>query len=219
MYELVRCHPVTRSTASRMASTAREMEYEGVVLRNPLGADVDDALDYDVAGESELDVDVVRGVEVRAETVQELHGSVGSVYRDHDVVCVRGGSHAVERAAAASSRVDLLSAPREFDHVTVREAAENDVALEYDLSRVLRGNGGERVETLVRLRLLRRLARKYDASLVVTASPDDHLEMRSRRALEALACETGMSSEAFDAAARASTELAAPGDADVEVVG
>lgn len=217
MYELVRCHPESRSTASRVAVTAERAGFDGVVLRNPYSGGTPP--EYEVAGEDELDVDVVRGVEVRTDSVQEMHGYVGNLASKYDVVCVRGGDEDVERAAADSEDVDLVAAPQEFDHVTVREAAENDVALEIDLGPVLRETGGRRVSAIQDIELLTRLAEKHDASLVVSGSPDDHLEVRGRRELRAVAAAVGVSEEIFVAAEEKSHELTGDaGDADVEVL-
>lgn len=217
MYEFVRCHPASRSTASRVAVTADRAGFDGVVLRNPYTGG--SPPDYDVACEDELSVDVVRGVEVQTNSVQEMHGYVGNLASKYGVVCVRGGDEDVERAAAESDDVDVIAAPQEFDHVTVREAAENDVALEIDLGPVLRDSGGRRVSAIQKIELLTRLAEKHDASLVVSGSPDDHLEVRGRRELRAVAGIVGVDEEDFEAAADASHALTRDaGDADVEVV-
>lgn len=217
MYELVRCHPASRSTASRVAVTAERAGFEGVALRNPYSGGKPP--EYEVAGEDEIGVDVVRGVEVRTDSVQEMHGYVGNLASKYDVVCVRGGDEKVERAAAESEDVDVLTSPREFDHVTVREAAENDVALEVDLGPVLRDSGGRRVSAIQDIELLTMLADKYDAPLVVSASPDDHLEVRGIRELKAVAGAVGVEKRSFEAAAETSRALTRDaGDADVEVV-
>lgn len=217
MYEFSRCHPESRSTASRVAVTAAKGGYDGVVLRNPYSGG--SPPEYTVAGEDELEVDVVRGVEVQAEDVQELHGYVGNLSSKYSVVCVEGGDEDVERAAAASTHVDVLTAPREFDHVTVREAAENDVAIEVDLGPVVRESGGGRVAALKDIRLLTKLATKYDASLVASASPENHLQIRGRRELRAVASLAGVDGSTFDAAAGTSHDVVGDDeDVDVEVV-
>lgn len=217
MYELARCHPASESTASRVAVTADRAGFDGVVLRNSYSGG--SPPEYTVAGEEDLEVDVVRGVEVHADSVEEMHGHVGSLKSEYRAVCVEGGDEAVERAAAQSSHVDVLSSPREFDHVTVREAVENDVALEVDLGPVLRESGGERVRALKDIRLLVKLAAKYDAPLVVSASPWSHLDVRGKRELRAVAELAGVDEEAFSAAAATSHEIVEDrGDADVEVV-
>ncbi len=217
MYEFSRCHPASRSTASRVAVTVERAGFDGVVLRNPYRGG--SPPEYTVAGEDEVDVDVVRGVEVQADDVQELHGYVGNLSSSYRVVCVEGGDEDVERAAAASENVDVLSSPREFDHVTVRDAAENDVALEVDLGPVLRESGGGRVAALKDVRLLVELAEKYDAPLVVSASPENHLQVRGLLELRAVAAQANVDGELFDAASETSRKVVDDDvDADVEVV-
>lgn len=217
MYELARCHPASRSTASRVAVTVERAGFDGVVFRNPYTGG--SPPEYTVAGEEELDVDVVRGVEVQTTSVEEMHGYVGSLRSEYRVVCVEGGDEDVERAAAESPHVDVLAAPRKFDHVTVREAAENDVALEVDLGPVLRQTGGGRVAALKDLRLLVELAEKYDAPLVVSASPENHLQVRGLRELRAVAAQANVDGDLFDAASETSRKVVDDDvDADVEVV-
>jgi ribonuclease P/MRP protein subunit RPP1 len=184
-WEAVHAHPDGEATVRRLALTAAEDGYEGLVVRNHGDSGAVDAASI---GE-DSGIDVVAGVEVRAEERSRVAGLIGSHRGDRTVVCVHGGAEPVNRLACEDPRVDVLAHPtREgpIDHVLVRAAADNGVALEFSLARVLRAAGGRRVRALRRLRTLRELVRKYDAPHVVSADPVSHLQLRAPRELAAL---------------------------------
>jgi len=83
----------------------------------------------------------------------------------------------------------------DVNHVIVKAAKENGVRIEFDLSGVLRAEGGERVQALRGLRKLRELVEYYDAPFVVSADPTSHLELRAPRELLAVGEEIGFDRE------------------------
>ncbi|MEF8780651.1 MAG: RNase P subunit p30 family protein, partial [Haloferacaceae archaeon] len=145
-------------------------------------------------------VDVVRGVELEPGSVSRLGGLVASWRERTVVVIVRGGQSDRNRAALEDPRVDVLSAPfgspgdadGDVNHVLVKAAVDNDVAIEFDLAPVLRASGGKRVRALKRLRKLRELVEHYRAPFVVSARPDSHLRLRAPRELRALGAQIGL---------------------------
>ncbi|WP_049925412.1 RNase P subunit p30 family protein [Halopiger goleimassiliensis] len=196
MYEAVHAHPDGQSTVARYAKRAADYGFEGVVVRN--GADA--RADYDAGRiREEYGVDVVSGVEIRADSPQQASGAVGNYRTDETMVVVRGGSNVMNRFAVENDKVDVLARPMSADgdvnHVLVKAAVENGVRLEFDLSGVLRTHGGRRVRTIQGLRKLEELVDHYDAPYVVSATPGSHLELRAPRELLALGEQIGLSSE------------------------
>jgi len=190
-WEAVHAHPDGESTVRRLALTAAEDGFDGVVVRNH----GDSPAEFDPAAVSEESgVDVVGGVEVRAEERSRVAGLIGSHRGDRTVVCVHGGPERINRLACTDPRVDVLAHPTHgdgVDHVLVRSAADNGVALEFNLARVLRAAGGRRVRALRRLRTLRELLEKYDTPHVVSADPASHLQLRAPRELAAVGSVVG----------------------------
>jgi ribonuclease P/MRP protein subunit RPP1 len=204
-YAAVHARPEGTATVARMALTAAEAGYDGVVVRNhgdadaePLVADAepsDGSTDDPASGAyvperigDAYDIDVVPGVEIRTDDRSQAAGLL-SRYRDERVVvCVHGGP--LNRWAVEDPRVDVLAHPTRGDgdvnHVLVKAAARNGVRLEFDLSRVLRRTGGERVQALRGLRKLREIVDHYDAPFVVSADPTSHLHLRAPRELRAV---------------------------------
>ena len=207
-YEAVVPYPEGNATASRFARTAQEYGYGGVVLRRRIdrAAEMSDRSASDAEGTDTFGVDVVPGVELVPDSPTRVGGLASSVRERTVVVIVRGGDSGVNRAAVEDPRVDVLSRPfgedgaggaddGDVNHVLVKAARDNDVAIEFDLAPVLRLSGGRRVRALGRLRKLRELLDHYEAPFVVSARPDSHLRLRSVRELSAVGSQIGFEEE------------------------
>ncbi|WP_336135688.1 RNase P subunit p30 family protein [Natronomonas amylolytica] len=204
MYEGVHAHPDGQATVARLAKTAAEYGYDGVVVRNHGDAQTD--YDAEAVGE-EYDIDVVSGIEIRTDDAGQASGLIGNYRSKREVVCVHGGS--LNRFAVEQPKVDVLAHPmREGDvnHVLAKAAAENGVHVEFDFGRVFRADGGPRVQAIQGLRKLRELVEQYDVPYVVTADPHSHLQLRGPRELLAVGETVGFDHEAIE------TGLAAWGD-------
>lgn len=195
-YEAVHARPDGNGTVARMALTASEYGYDGIVVRNH-----GDALtDYDAGEIAEAyDVDVVPGVEVRASDPTRASGYVGNHRPDTVLLAVHGGTVAMNRFAVEQPAVDVLAHPMrgdgDFNHVLAKEAAANGVHVEFSFRHVLDATGGRRVRHLQSLRKLRELVDYYDVPYVVSADPASHLELRAARELAALGESIGFDAE------------------------
>lgn len=182
-YEAVTAHPVGETTAARFTVAAADAGFDGVVVRTREASYDPDALGAD------LGVDVATGVEIDADP-GEASGVVDRVRERFDVVAVLGGTPARNRFAVENDRVDVLAAPLRADgdlnHVLARAARDHDTRIEVNLGPVLRSAGGERVRRLQRLRKLRELVDYYDAPVVVSGRPANHLQLRAPRELVAV---------------------------------
>lgn len=186
MYEAVHAAPDGESTVARLVVTAADQGYDGVVVRNhgDARAEYDPAAVADAAG-----VDVVPGVEIRADGPEQASGYLGNYRDDHVVLAVHGGPERMNRFAVAQDRVDVLAHPfREgaFDQATAKDAAEHGVRIEFDLRPVLASGGGPRVQAIRRLRTARDLVEHFDVPYVVTGDPRSHLQLRAPRELAAV---------------------------------
>ena len=187
MFEAVHADPDGDSSVERFAETAAEYGFDGLVVRNH-----GDALgEFDSESLSERHaIDVVEGVEVRADDPSRASGFVGTHRDSKTVVAVHGGTNAINRFAVEQPAVDVLAHPMAGDgdvnHVIARTAAENGVRLELSFERVLRAEGGRRVQALRDLRKVRELVETYDTPYVVSADPQSHLHLRAPRDLTAV---------------------------------
>ena len=206
MYEGVHAHPDGEATVARLAKTAADCGFEGVVVRNHGDA----RADYDPAAvASAYGVDVATGIEIRTDDAGQASGLVGNYRSKVDVVCVHGGS--LNRFAVEQPKVDVLAHPMrdgDVNHVLAKAAAENGVHLEFNLGRVLRADGGPRVQAIQGLRKLRELVEQYDVPYVVSADPHSHLQLRAPRELVAVGEAVGFEAEAVEAGLAAWGEVA-----------
>lgn len=197
MYEAVRARPAGASTVARLAATAADYGYAGLVVVNPPDAQPS----YDPAAITEAyGVDVVDGRTLEPSTPAEASGALGHHRPETTVLALRGGGDGLNPYAARQDRLDVLSGPLAdggtVDDVLVTAAADHGVRLAVDLGSVLRSSGDERTRSIAGLRKLRELLEDADAPYVVTAGATSHLELRAPRELAAVAAVAG-----FDRAA------------------
>jgi len=192
MYEAVQAAPDGESTVARLAVTAADVGFDGVVVRNHGDA----RADYDPAAVAErFGIDVVPGIEIRADGPEQASGYLGNYREDNVVVAVHGGPERLNRFAVAQDRVDVLAHPTAagaFDAATAKDAAAHGVRVEFDLGPVLRGDGGPRVQAIQRLRTASDLVDHYDVPYVVTGLPRSHLGLRAPRELAAVGETVGL---------------------------
>lgn len=199
MYTAVHARPDGESTVARLALTAAEYGFDGVVVRNH----GDEPATYSPTAVGDTHgIDVVPGVEVRADDPSQAGGFVG-VHRDrHPLVLIHGGDPELNRFAVEQAAVDVLAHPMVdsggFNHVLARTARENGVRVEFNLRRVLRAEGGRRVQALSDLRRLWELVDTYDTPYVVSADPRSHLQLRAPRELQAVGDVVGLSGAAVE---------------------
>jgi len=197
MYEFVHTAPETNTTVRRFALTADRQGYDALVVRNHYSPDTDIQSLPEVPDDTEIPV--YEGAELRAGNVESLHHGIRKAEGANlNLIAVHGGDESINRAAIDAG-IDVLAHPnrgsggktrggRSFDHVLAREAAEEGVAVEFNLTSVLRGSGGERVKKLRRIHETLKLIRKYDTPYVVSGDPFSVLELRGPREVRAL-CE------------------------------
>ena len=199
MYEAVHAAPEGESTVSRLAITAKEYGYEGIVVRNH----GDQRAEFDAdAIAAETGVDVVDGVEIQAEDAQQASGYLGNFRPDYTLVGIHGGTIELNRFAVEQEKVDVLAHPMagegDLNHVMANAAAEHGVRVELNLRPVLRESGGTRVRAIKDLRKCWELIDDADAPFVVSADPHSHLDLRARRELRALGEEIGIPGDVIE---------------------
>lgn len=199
MYEAVHARPDGESTVARLALTASEFGFDGIVVRNH--GDEPAAYDPEKIGET-YGIDVVPGVEIKAAEPGRASGFVSS-HREHQrIVAVHGGTTTINRFAVEQPQVDVLAHPMagegDFNHVMAKAAKRNGVRIEFNLRPVLQDAGGTRVSALRDIRKLREIVDYYETPYVVSADPRSHLELRAPRELCAVGAAVGFEREAIE---------------------
>jgi ribonuclease P/MRP protein subunit RPP1 len=203
MYEAVYVYPDSKSTVTRCAHTADRYGYDGIITRA-----IDAEPDFDQIrtamdnGFSTLSTpDIVNGVEIVRSDPQHASGVLGNERSQRTIVAIRGGTDVLNRFAAEQPRVDVLTKPfigsnksrtGDINHVLIKAAVRNEVAIELNLGPTIRAEGGRRIKHIQRLNKLKRLIDHYDAPYVVSATPNSHLEFRTPQELAAVGAEIGL---------------------------
>ncbi len=108
-----------------------------------------------------------------------------------DVLVFLGGDEELNRKAAGDTRVDVLLHPEKgrkdsgINHVIAKEAAENRVAIGFDLQQLITGKK-QRTHVLRHWRRNLRLCEKYDAPFVLTSGAEEKLDLRAPRDLASI---------------------------------
>lgn len=139
-YEAVRAYPDGESTAARLALTAAEYDFDGIVVRNAPETGMFDESDRDGPNREEIaaeyGVDVVDAIEIGGEDASAASARVKGC-RDERTLVLVDGSRALNRFACEEPRVDVLASPMadgDVNHVLARAAARNGVRFEFDFS-------------------------------------------------------------------------------------
>ncbi|GAA0198243.1 RNase P subunit p30 family protein [Haladaptatus pallidirubidus] len=203
MYESVHAVPDGDGTVARFAATAAGYEFDGIVVRNH----ADSRGEFDAERvRDEYDVDVVDGLEIRADNPSQASGHVGNFRPKVTILLFHGGTSKLNRFAVEEERIDVLAHPMQgrgdFNHVLAKAAAENGVRVEFNFSRILRADGGKRVQAIKDLRKLREIVTKYDAPFVVSADARSHLQLRAPRELAAVGETIGFSADQVETGLR-----------------
>jgi ribonuclease P/MRP protein subunit RPP1 len=108
-----------------------------------------------------------------------------------DVLVFRGGDEKLNRKAASDSRIDVLLHPEKgrkdsgVDQVVAEKAAENDVAIGFDLQQVLKP-AKTQTHILSHWRRNLKLCEKYDVRYLLTTGAGDKFRLRAPRDLKSM---------------------------------
>ncbi|MCK4736293.1 MAG: hypothetical protein KAT65_27825 [Methanophagales archaeon] len=194
----VHAYPETEVPVEELVRVARRYGYAGIAITN---------YDEVVKGKEgeQLPPSIAnfafRGIEIRAKSVSELKRRIRLYYGKVPLIVVRGGSKELNEAALKNSMVDVL-APQHGEHgkeglthVLVRYAAENDVAIEFNLNAIIHGRRSDRARILGKMREILKFVRKYKAMPVITSNAHSIYDLRAPREMVALASLFGMRKE------------------------
>ena len=185
--------PETDWDLYQCASFLNELGYNGIGIMNhhPF------VNEEDISFEG---VHIIKGVELKCENARDLHRATKK-YRDHvDVLAVHGGIEEVNRLAVSNPLIDMLCHAEEgrtsgLNHILMRFAKENDVAIEFNMCNVLSQRGIKRAQIIRKLRKNLSLARKFGVKTILTSGASKRLGVRAPRDLIALGMAVGFTRE------------------------
>lgn len=140
-------------------------------------------------------IEILLGFEAR--NIKELK-FLADRRREFDVLLARGGDLNLNREACETPEVDILTHP-EFerldsglDHVSVKFAAKNNVAIEINFREILISNKRTRSMILRHMSQNVRLAKKYKAPIIICSGAISHYELRDPQVLISFADQLGL---------------------------
>ncbi len=187
----VHAYPETDMPVEDMLRVAKRYGYAGIAITNH-----DDILKENMVSNS-----IFRGVEIRANSVSELKRKIKIYYGKVSLLAVHGGSEQINEAALKDFRVDTVAHPcgekgeGELSHVLVRYAAENGVAIDFNLNAIIQSRGSDRARLLWKMREIFKIVRKYKAMPIITSHAHSVYDLRAPREMIALASLFGMRKE------------------------
>jgi ribonuclease P/MRP protein subunit RPP1 len=185
------------SSLEQLASTAKQLGYSGICFveyfKNEeqikkLKAEIEKV-------KEKIGIEIFLGFEAR--NLKEL-SILREKRRKFDVFLVRGGDLRLNRAACETAEVDILTHP-EFErtdsglnHVLVKEAAKNNVAIEINFREILVSSKKTRSTVLRNISSNIKLAKKYKAPIIVCSGSLSHWDITDPQCLISFASLLGL---------------------------
>ena len=141
------------------------------------------------------------GIEIflglKARNTKEL-SSLANRRKEFDILLVRGGNLKLNRKACETPEVDILAHPElertdsGLDHVSVKFAAKNNVAIELNFREIAVSTDKTRGTILSNIRRNMNLAKKYKAPIIICSGAMSHWELKSPEVMISMACQLGL---------------------------
>ncbi|MFZ2070005.1 MAG: RNase P subunit p30 family protein [Halobacteriota archaeon] len=186
----VHAYPETDMPGEELLRVARRYGYAGIAIAN-----------HDDCTDQRQSPAIYSGIELRATSVSELNRKLKQYSGKVPLVMVHGGDEQLNLAALKDPKVDVLAHPCgekgevALNHILVRYAVENGIAIEFNMNAIIKSRRGDRVRILGRLRDNLELVRKYKARFILTSNARSIYDLRAPREMIALASLFGMRHE------------------------
>jgi len=196
------------SSLEELASMAKQLGYKGICFTayykdkshiTILQAEIERI-------KKQVGIEILLGFEAR--NLKELN-FLAERRREFDILLARGGDLEFNRKACETPEVDILTHP-EFerndsglDHVCMKFAAKNNVAIEVNFREILVSNKKTRGKILQNIAHNMKIAKKYKTPIILCSGAISHYELRDPQVLISMANQLGLElKEAKDAMAR-----------------
>jgi ribonuclease P/MRP protein subunit RPP1 len=185
------------SSLEDLAKTAKQLGYRGVCFvfyyqderqKDILLAEIDGI-------SKEVGIETYLGFEAR--DLKELRILVKK-RRSFDILLVRGGNLELNRVACETPEVDILTHPEYqradpgLDHVCMKLATKNNVAIEVNFREILTTNKKTRAMILSNIEHNVRLAKRYHAPIILCSGAISHWELRDPKCLISMTTQLGL---------------------------
>lgn len=185
------------SSLEQLAKTAKQLGYRGICFvfyyqdenqKEILLAEIERI-------KKEVGIEAWLGFEAR--DLKELR-VLAQNRRSFDILLARGGDLEMNRSACETPEVDILTHPEYqrtdsgLDHVCMKLAAKNNVAIEMNFREILLTNKKTRALVLSNISRNIRLAKEYRAPVILCSGAISHWELRDPECLISMAIQLGL---------------------------
>lgn len=187
-------HIDIKENLEEVIKLAKKLEYQGILIACEEQEIKNIEKLKNFAKENEIDL--VIGLIIKPKSKEELKRFLNEFRKSVEIICVAGGIYEVNRAACEDSRVDILYHPElgrndsGLDHICVKAASENNVAIEINFNEILRAKNRPKILTFMRRNV--KLCKKYGANIIITSGAKNIWEMRAPRELASIGYVLGM---------------------------
>lgn len=193
-------YPENEVKSEELLCAAKKYGYAGIAITNHDNTMLDETPDNLFPSSEELDYNsIFSGIEIRASSVHELKRKIKDWRKRVLILVVHGGEGKINKAAVKNSKIDILAHPFEgkgnLDPVLVRYAAENNIAIEFNINAIIHSRRFNRSRILRKMHQNLKLLRKYKAKMIITSNAHSLYDIRAPREMIALASLFGMRKE------------------------
>jgi len=202
--------PLGDSSIRRFALEARSYGYDSIVAADTSAADISG-------------VTVMPGLFLSGLPAKDIQSRAKKSRGTGMVVAVQLGDNGFNRAVAGTNGIHILRGihaadKRAFDHVAAKIAADNNTALDIDLSVLIFGRGHLRQKAIHRYIDLMILYRRFEFPLTLSSSAQSVLGLRAVREVTGLCSLFGMDETDVQVALAGVGRVTEPGESIVKVI-
>lgn len=203
-------YPGGDSSVHRMALEAKALGFDRFVAADTPSGEI-------------YGVEVYSGILIRDTSVKDLASRIKRERNTTTVVSVQAGDNGFNRSVLNHKGVHILrglhSADKNaFDHVAAKMAADNNVAIDLDLSILILGRGYSRQRAMHRYHDILVLERRYEFPLTLSSHSRSILDMRAVREVTGLCSLVGMDTHEVEMALFGVDIITTPPDPAVKVI-
>ena len=146
----------------------------------------------------DTDLEILIGAEICTDSPDIMQSQVKKLRNKADIIIVSGGISKINRAACEMPMVDILAHPERgrkdsgIDEVMAKLAHKNSVAIELNFKYVLHSYNKIRSHLISHMKTNVRLAKKYDATIIISSGAESALDLRAGRELASLGTLVGL---------------------------
>ncbi len=143
-------------------------------------------------------IDIISAVMLKAGNPQELNEMARRARNKSELLLVHGGNYDVNRAACENPLIDMLCHPElgrkdsGLDHVCMKSAHENNVAIQVNFREILESYKRNRIYMLTAMKKNVKLCQKYEVPVVTCSGAVTKWGLRSGRELAAISYLLGL---------------------------